>query len=47
MSKAPQLPVRRPWPLEHVSKKLTGFFDQDMPQHPDFELRPYRSNDSI
>ena len=31
--------------LEHVPKKLFDFFDQDMLQHFDFELRPYRSND--
>jgi hypothetical protein len=33
--------------LEHVPKKLLDFFDQDMLQLFDFELRPYRSNDSI
>ena len=39
------------WPgtggLVHVPKKLLGFFDKDMLQLFDFELRPYRSNDSI
>ncbi len=34
-------------PLEHVPKKLLDFFDQDMLQLFDIELRPYRSNDSI
>jgi hypothetical protein len=33
--------------LEHVPKKLLDFFDSDMLQVFDFELRPYRSNDSI
>ena len=33
--------------LEHVPEKLPGFFDQDMLQLLEFELRPYRSNDSI
>ena len=33
--------------LEPVPKKLLDFFDQDMLQLFDFELRPYRSNDSI
>jgi len=33
--------------LEHVPKKLLDFFDQDMLQLFDFELRPYRSHDSI
>jgi hypothetical protein len=30
--------------LEHVQKKLLDFFDSDMLQLFDFELRPYRSN---
>jgi hypothetical protein len=33
--------------IVHVPKKLLDFFDQDMLQLFDFELRPYRSNDSI
>jgi hypothetical protein len=42
--------------IEHVPKKVLAFFDietsdismsQDMLQLFDFELRPYRSNDSI
>jgi hypothetical protein len=33
--------------MEHVPKKLLDFFDQDMLQLFDIELRPYRSNDSI
>jgi hypothetical protein len=32
--------------LEYVPKKLLDFFE-DMLQLFDFELRPYRSNDSI
>ena len=38
---------RRPDTLEHVPKKLLDFFDSDMFQRFDFELRPYRSKDSI
>jgi hypothetical protein len=33
--------------FEHVPKKLLDFFDSGMLQLFDFELRPYRSNDSI
>jgi DNA-binding HxlR family transcriptional regulator len=33
--------------LAHVPKKLLDFFDQDMLQLFDIEMRPYRSNDSI
>jgi hypothetical protein len=33
--------------LEQVPKKLLAFFDSDMLQLFDFELRPYRSNGSI
>jgi hypothetical protein len=33
--------------LEHQPKELLAFFDSDMLQLFDFELRPYRSNDSI
>jgi len=33
--------------LEHIQKKLLDFFDLDVPQLFDFELRPYRSNESI
>ncbi len=33
--------------LEHVPKKLLDFFEKGMLQLFDFELRPYRSNDSI
>jgi hypothetical protein len=32
---------------EHVPRKLLDFFDQDMLQLFDIELRPYRSNLSI
>ena len=33
--------------LEHGPNKLLDFFDEDMLQLFDFELRPYRSKDSI
>jgi hypothetical protein len=33
--------------LEPGAKNLPDFFDSDMRQLLDFELRPYRSNDSI
>jgi hypothetical protein len=33
--------------LEHVPKKLLDFFDSGMLQFFEFELRPYRSKDSI
>jgi hypothetical protein len=41
------LPVARFEALGHVPNKLLDFFDQDMLQFFEFELRPYRSNDSI
>ena len=42
-------PVGARWivSLEHVPKKLLDFFDSAMLQLFDFELGPYRSNDSI
>ena len=33
--------------LEHVLKKVARLFDSGMLQLLDFELRPYRSNESI
>ncbi len=34
-------------PLSMSLKKLLGFFDSDVLQFFEFELRPYQSNDSI
>ncbi|MGH6848601.1 MAG: hypothetical protein ACREC0_14565 [Methylocella sp.] len=45
-SAANMISAKRPR-LEHVPKKLLGFFDSGMLQLFDFELCPYRSNDSI
>jgi hypothetical protein len=38
---------QRSMTLEHGPKKLLGFFDSDMLQLFESELRPYRSEDSL
>jgi hypothetical protein len=49
-SLAQMLPINAPAkdaPTARNQKKLLDFFDAGMLQRLDFELRPYRSNDSI